>query len=119
MLRLSLIAAIFALAACQTTTSSSTSEQPTAVDALIGKTLVAGDSTFIFNSDGTVGGNIGSGAAIEGTYSATATEVCSSYSAPARLADLGQLCSVPVISDGTVIFNRTNGSQSPLYTIEG
>ena len=118
MLRLSVIAAIFALSACQTTTSPATSAQPTAVDALIGKTLVAGESTFIFNADGTVGGKLATGP-IVGTYTATATQVCSTYSSPSNLVGLGELCSAPVIAGDTVIFNRTNGSQSPLYTIEG
>ena len=118
MLRTALCISTLLLAACQTTTSSTESAAPTVVDPLIGKTLVTGNTTFIFNPDGTVGGNFRGEADIVGVYSADATQVCSSYSAPSNFAGLGEICSVPVISDGTVVFNRTNGSTSPVYTIQ-
>ncbi|MEM9307812.1 MAG: hypothetical protein AAGA74_10975 [Pseudomonadota bacterium] len=109
------IAAALLASACMSTTDSAT---PSVVSSLVGKTLVTGNTTFIFNQDGTVGGSL-NGETIVGVYSADASQVCSSYTAPARFAGVGEICSVPVIDGGTVVFNRTNGSRSPVYTIEG
>lgn len=118
MLRMVALTATLFVAACNTTTDTAEMAKPTVVDSLVGKTLVAGENTFIFNADGTVGGNIGENALV-GSYSANETQVCSSYTAPERLVGLGGICSVPVITGDTVIFNRTNGTQSPVYTIQG
>lgn len=111
------LALIFAstavLVACET------EPQATVVDSLIGKDLVAADgTTFVFNADGTAGGSF-RGEAVAGTYSANASEVCSTYTAPQTLVDVGEICSVPAIDGDTVIFNRRNGSQSQAYTIQG
>ena len=93
-------------------------DAPTAATQFFGKQLVSesGD-VFIFNADGTVGGNL-RGEAINGTFSASATEVCSEYTSPEFL--VGQeYCSTPVVTDGSVVFNRRDGSQSQAYSIEG
>ena len=90
----------------------------TAVDPLLGKALVAENgTTFVFNADGTVGGNLG-GEEIVGTYSTDAREVCSTYSAPKTLTGR-EFCSVPDIDGDAVVFIRRDGSQSPTYLIEG
>jgi len=113
------LAGALLLAACQSTDTPSQAA-PTAVTPFLGKTLVAdGGTTFIFNDDGTVSGKFRGEADIVGTYSATATEICSSYTAPDNFVDIGEICSVPDIKGDTVIFTRRNGSQSPPYKITG
>jgi hypothetical protein len=110
---ISVIACVAMLAACDTTPAGTT---PTVVDSLIGKKLTAGDTILVLNPDGTIGGS-SRGSALIGNYSATSAQICSSYSAPKGLAGLGEICSVPVIAGDTVIFNRTDGTKSPLFTI--
>jgi len=83
----------------------------------LGACVPSGENTFIFNANNTVGGQL-NGQPVVGTYTANANEVCSAYTAPQRLAGQ-ELCSVPVIDGGTVVFNRRNGSSSPVYTIGG
>jgi len=111
-------AALFAIGAC-TETPTEESFDPGAAEQFIGKKLTTEDgrSTFLFFANGTVGGNTRTGAAIEGTYSARGDLICSSYTAPSNLIDLGEICSKPAIEGNTVVFNRTNGSQSPRYVI--
>ena len=100
------------LSACAETSTSS----PTAVDGLVGKRLVADSGTvFLINADGTMGGEF-RGEPIVGTYTASATEICSVLTAPAKIA--GERCSVPVIANGTVVFNRRDGSKSAVYNIQ-
>ncbi|MCJ8336389.1 MAG: META domain-containing protein [Epibacterium sp.] len=107
------VLAAFALSACETTTGSST-----VIDTLIGKPLVTDNgNTFLFNPDGTVGGNIGSNA-VKGTYSANTQEVCSNLTAPKSVAGR-EFCSVPRIDGDVVVFDRRDGSQSPAYKIGG
>ena len=94
------------------------SQGASAVEPLVGKRLVAENGTvFIFNADGTVGGSLG-GSPVIGAYTATASQVCSTYSSPENLTGQ-EFCSVPNITDDTVIFDRPDGSQSQLYSIEG
>lgn len=103
------------LGACD---ASSGSQPTTVVDSLIGTQLVASDgSVFLFNQDGTVGGNF-RGEQIVGTYEANAQEVCSTYSEPKNLTGR-EYCSAPQISGDTLIFNRRDGSQSQPYKIGG
>ncbi len=87
------------------------------VTPLIGKRLVGETATFIINADGTMGGNV-RGEAVVGSYVATSTETCSTYTAPEFLTGR-EWCSVPVIEGNTVVFNRADGSQSPTYEIQG
>ncbi|EPX83906.1 hypothetical protein Salmuc_01681 [Salipiger mucosus DSM 16094] len=109
------------VAACQATPEnmgSQTMETATVVDTFIGKRLVTENGgVFLFNPDGTVGGSL-RGEEIVGTYTADTQEVCSTYSAPEFLTGR-EFCSVPVISDNTVVFERRDGSSSPVYMIEG
>lgn len=107
-----------ALAAC---TTPSTPFDPGVAGQFVGKTLttVDGSTTFLFLPDGVVGGNTSSGDPIVGTYAPDGEKVCSSYSAPEQLAGLGTICSTPVVDGDTVVFNRTDGSQSPVYEISG
>ncbi len=117
---LAAIATVALLSACMSDGNETASSEPrktTAVDALIGKRLVNGDVTFIINADGTMGGNI-KGEKIVGTYKATATESCSTFTAPQNLTGR-EFCSTPVISGDTVVFNRRDGSNSPTYKING
>ena len=108
------LSALVLMAGCMSTAPTDT---PTAVTPILDKRLVTESGTvFMINSDGTMGGEW-RGEAIAGTYTATATEICSDLTAPVKIA--GERCSVPVIANGTVIFNRRDGSQSPVYTIEG
>lgn len=80
------------------------------------KSLVAENgTTFLFNPDGTVGG-VFNGAAIDGTYTASASEICSSYTSPAALTGR-EFCSTPEIDGDTVVFNRRDGTTSQPYTI--
>ena len=115
MLRFAPLAIIALVAGCETTTS--TSGAASAVDPLVGKTLVGPQATFLFNADGTVGGTFRDDP-IAGTYTSSATEICSTYTAPDNFVSLGEICSVPTISNGTVVFNRRDGSTSPVYTIQ-
>ncbi|PUB08445.1 hypothetical protein [Yoonia sediminilitoris] len=104
--------ATLALAGCATEPSSSV------VDQFYGKSLVsASGDVFTFSPDGTVGGEI-RGEPIAGEYSATATEVCSTYTTPERLAG-SEFCSTPAITGDQVVFQRRDGSQSQVYTIKG
>ena len=105
--------AVVALGACTEQVSTGDSS---AVTPFLGKELVGKNATFIFNGDGTVGGQFRDNP-IVGTYSSSATEICSNLTAPANLA--GDYCSTPAIDGNTVVFNRRDGSQSPVYTIEG
>ncbi len=108
------LSAMALMAGCMSTTPADT---PTAATPLLDKRLVSdGGAVFLINSDGTMGGEW-RGQPIVGTYEATSTEICSVLTAPAQLA--GERCSVPVIADGKVTFNRRDGSQSATYTIEG
>ncbi|WP_425093282.1 hypothetical protein [Tropicimonas sp. S265A] len=109
-----IFAGALVLSACDTPGPS----EPTAADPLVGKSLVGADgTTFLFNADGTVGGTLG-GEAIAGTYEASATEICSTYTAPDRLTGR-EFCSTPTMSDGAVVFNRRDGSRSQPYVIGG
>lgn len=112
------ISAVVLLAACmqETEMAEAPMASGTVVDSLIGKSLVAENATFIFNSNGTMGGQL-RGEAVSGTYVATDAEVCSTYTAPEALTGR-EFCSVPAIGDGSVVFNRRDGSQSPAYAIE-
>ncbi|MEE4187055.1 MAG: hypothetical protein V2I76_01230 [Roseobacter sp.] len=114
-LAISLIALV---AGCMSTTTSETAGgSPNAATPLLDKQLTTEDGTvFIIGSDGTMSGTW-RGQAIAGTYEATATEICSDLTAPAPIA--GERCSTPVIADDTVVFNRRDGSTSPVYTIQG
>lgn len=103
------------IAACAT--APETQGPATVVDPLVGKQLTAGSTILFLNADGTMSGSDGDGNALVGTYTADATEICSNLTEPARFA--GERCSVPVIDGDTVVFNRSNGSQSPVYTIGG
>lgn len=116
---------VVGLTACQTTTTnpaSTTASVPspstakTVVGPLIGKRLVGDNVTFIINADGTMGGTF-RGEPVVGTYQANAKESCSSYSSPKSLTGR-EFCSTPVISGNTVVFNRRDGSKSPVYTIK-
>jgi len=114
------VSATMALSACVSDGIGSTTTMTKAANAvtpLIGKKLVNDSATFIFNSDGTIGGQFRD-QPIVGSYKATATESCSVYTAPQQLTGR-EYCSTPVISGNTVIFNRRDGSNSGEYTIEG
>lgn len=109
------LCATFALAGCLGSTSGTI---PTVVDPLIGKRLVAGEDTvFIIKADGTMGGTL-RGDPIVGTYSANTQETCSTYTAPAQLVGR-EFCSIPVITGDTVVFQRRDGTTSPVYEIRG
>lgn len=114
-------AVLIGLSACvpdaEVTTDPATVTQGTVVDALVGKRLVTETATFIIQPNGTMGGTI-RGETVVGTYTADSTQTCSTYSAPEFLTGR-DWCSVPVISGNTVIFNRTDGTQSPVYEIQG
>lgn len=85
-----------------------------AVNQFIGKPLVNEEgTTFLFNADGTVGGSF-RGEDVVGVYESTATEICSSYTAPEALDGLS-VCSTPDVTGNQVVFNRRNGSQSDPY----
>lgn len=93
-------------------------ERPSAADQFIGKSLVAEDgTTFLFQPAGVVGGTI-RGEDIVGTYTSSATEICSTYSSPDFLTGR-EFCSTPDVSAGVVVFNRRDGSQSQAYRIDG
>ena len=106
------LTAFVTLSACDVPTGS----EATVIDPVIGKRLVAGEFTFIFQADGTMGGEA-RGETVVGTYDATASEVCSLYTAPTFLTGR-EYCSVPTFGDGTVTFNRRDGSTSPAYQIQ-
>lgn len=112
MKKLIVIASALFVTACTDTSSA-----PTVVDPVIGKTLTVGNAFFVLNADGTLTGQNPDGDAIIGTYTANATEICSAITTPPGFA--GERCSVPVYDGNTVLFNRRDGSQSPVYTIEG
>jgi hypothetical protein len=87
----------------------------TVVDPIIGKQLTSrGEALLMVNADGTISG-MAEGTEIRGAYTANSTEICSTITSPANYA--GAYCSVPEYGDGTVIFNRRDGSQSALYMI--
>lgn len=109
------LATALALGACETTTGM---QEASAVTPLLGERLVAENGTeFLFNADGTVGGEI-DGAPIAGTYTAEGGEICSTYTAPPSLAGQ-EFCSVPSIEGDAVTFDRRDGSQSQSYVIGG
>ena len=111
---LSSLAAMLVLAGC---VSSPQSKSPTAADGLIGKRLSASSGqVFLLNPDGSVGGRTSAGQAIVGTYRANSTEICTKVTAPPAVS--GDYCSIPVINENTVIFNRRDGTRSDLYLIE-
>jgi hypothetical protein len=111
-----ILSALLATSACME--NSGATQNATAVTPLIGKTLTAENGTvFTFDANGNVGGMI-DGGEIVGTYEADATQICSTYSEPARLAG-SEFCSVPDINGDTIIFRRSDGSQSQPYTISG
>lgn len=114
MKKIALIAALSALAAC---TAPATTDGTTAASQFVGKTLTGdGGTVFLFQDGGVVGGSFRGEAPIVGTYTATATQICSTYSEPAQLTGR-EFCSTPVVTGDSVVFNRTDGSQSPAYTI--
>ncbi|MEM0946339.1 MAG: hypothetical protein AAGK37_02965 [Pseudomonadota bacterium] len=89
-----------------------------AVDQFIGKQLVAADgTTFLFAPNGTVGGTF-RGEEVVGTYTSDAAEICSTYTMPEALTGR-EFCSTPSVDGNSVVFNRRDGSQSALYTIQG
>ena len=102
---------VLGLAAC------AAPSEPTVIEALVGKQLVADGTVLVIGADGTVTGTTGDGEALQGTYTADATQVCSVMTAPPAFA--GERCSVPVIDGNTVTFERSDGRTSPVYTIEG
>ena len=110
------IASAVLLSACA---SEPTAPQPTAADPFIGKRLVSdsGDVVFLYNSDGTVGGEF-RGDDVVGEYTAYATEICTTFSAPDLLAGR-EYCSKPDFDGNTGVFNRRDGTQSARYTVEG
>jgi hypothetical protein len=116
MRKLLILSALLATSACMENTGAT--QSATAVTPLIGKTLTAenGD-VFLFDGNGNVGGTL-RGEPIVGTYEATATEICSTYSSPEFLTGR-EFCSTPVYEGQTLIFQRTDGSQSQPYTISG
>ncbi|SMX30184.1 hypothetical protein TRP8649_04326 [Pelagimonas phthalicica] len=110
------LAAVSLLTACQTVTPDAA--PTTAVTPLVGKKLMADNGlVIIMNADGTVSGTA-RGEDIDGTYVATAKEVCSTYAAPEFLAGK-EFCSEPQIDGNTVVFLRRDGSKSATYTIGG
>lgn len=113
--------AALGLTGCMNTESTEMAVKPAMSDSayapLIGKRLVSGDTTFILNADGTMGGEI-NGQTVVGTYKITGDESCSTYTAPDFLTGR-EYCSVPAITGNTLVFNRRDGTQSPVYTIEG
>ena len=117
------IATALTLAACTPELDTATASAPadngaaTVVDPLIGKRLVSGDTTFIINANGTMGGEV-NGEPVVGVYKADAKESCSTYSSPEFLVGR-EFCSTPMISGNTVIFHRRDGSKSQPYTING
>lgn len=120
--KLALGVSILALSACATfggkTEAPAVAREATVVDSLVGKRLVTGsDAVIMFNADGTMGGTM-RGEPVAGAYDADAARVCSTYTSPAILVGR-EFCSTPVIDGNTVVFNRADGSQSPVYTIEG
>ena len=115
MFMIAAVAAFMTVSGCD---EAGTQSNGTAVDGLIGKPLVAQDgTTFLFNADGTVGG-IFRGENIVGTCEATATEICSAYTAPSSLVN-SRPCSTPAITGDTVVFSRRDGSLSQAYTNGG
>jgi len=117
------LACAVSLSACAPAPSSESASAPEAmavssVAPFVGKTLIAESGTvFLFNADGTMGGELG-GEPVSGAYSATATEVCSTYTWPAALVGR-EFCSTPDVNGDQVIFNRRDGSVSDTYTIQG
>ena len=123
MLKLVPVAFALVLVGCaapetESMSSAQTESMSTAADQFFGKELVADDgTTFIFFEDGTVGGSF-RGEDVTGTYTADATEICSTYTTPEPLTGR-EFCSTPDVSDGVVVFNRRDGSQSAAYAIKG
>lgn len=112
--KFALIAALPLLAACMTPAAT---DEATAASQFVGKTLTSdGGTVFLFQDGGVVGGTFRGETPIVGTYTATATQICSTYSAPQQLTGR-EFCSTPVVTGNTVVFDRTDGSQSPAYTI--
>lgn len=106
--------ALVSLSACMAPAPADGSD---AAAQFVGKTLTSdGGTVFLFQSGGVVGGSFRGESPIVGTYTATATEICSTYTAPQQLAGR-EFCSTPVVSGNTVVFNRRDGSQSPAYAI--
>lgn len=94
------------------------SDQPSVVDALLDKSLTTDNGAMlVIQSGGTMSGTI-RGEQVVGEYTANATEICSTYSAPDFLTGR-EFCSVPEITGNTVVFQRRDGSTSPVYTIGG
>lgn len=120
---LAITAAAFLLTACTETTSPTAGGSGTAADPLVGKTLISDDPDFpsvlVLNADGTLGGTARARGAVAGTYTANAREVCTTFSLPGRLAQLGRVCIIPVIEGDTVVFKQSNGARSVTYTIQG
>ncbi|MGH1415335.1 MAG: hypothetical protein ACRBB0_17735 [Pelagimonas sp.] len=114
-----LIAAAFALGACQSTTDAPMEKAPTSMIApLIGKTLVAETgATFVYNADGTVSGEMRN-LPVAGVYTINAKDTCTVFSAPDQLKGQ-EFCSKPEINGNTVVFHRRDGSTSPKYEIKG
>ena len=109
--------AILALAGCLQQMGIGQTSENSGVSDLVGKRLIAKNIFFSVNEDGTMIGEF-EGDPIVGTYRLTGSEICSSYTTPARF--VGQeFCSTPQFSDNTVVFLRRDGSKSPTYRIEG
>lgn len=109
------ITTITTLAGCM---SGAAIKEATVVDPLVGKRLVSSSgNVFLIKPDGTMGGKI-RGEDVVGTYTASSTETCSVYTAPAFLVGK-EYCSVPAIDGDTVVFNRRDGTKSAVYKIEG
>lgn len=102
------------LAACMTPAAT---DGTTAASQFVGKTLTGDSGTvFLFEDGGVIGGTFRGEAPIVGTYTATERQICSTYSSPEQLTGR-EYCSTPMVTGNTVVFNRTDGSQSPAYTI--
>lgn len=115
MKKLLLVGALAALAACDAPTDTASGS---AVDPFLGKVIASeGGTSFLFAADGTIEGTFRGEAPIVGTYTADGREVCSTYSSPEQLTGR-EYCSVPDITGNQIVFNRRDGSQSPVYVIQ-
>lgn len=118
---LTIVCSALVVAGCSTTTDAEMAAKPAVTESayapLIGKQLVSDGVTFIINADGTMSGQA-RGEAVVGTYKIDGDESCSIYTAPEFLTGR-EFCSVPTITGNTVVFNRRDGTTSPVYTIKG
>jgi len=115
MKKLLALASIAALSACTETPTAPGSD---VVAPFVGKTITSeGGTSFNFLPDGTIEGVFRGSEPIVGTYTSSEREVCSVYTSPKQLTGR-EYCSVPDIDGSTVVFNRRDGSQSPVYQIQ-